>query len=63
MGTVANDGNGHPARPDATQAARLLRLRALGLWAWLTGTGYRPERHYMRGGGTNDASGPQPRPA
>jgi hypothetical protein len=20
------------------------------LWAWLSGTGYRPERHYMRGG-------------
>lgn len=20
------------------------------IWAWLTGTGYRPERHYMRGG-------------
>ena len=20
------------------------------LWAWLTDTGYRPERHYMRGG-------------
>jgi hypothetical protein len=20
------------------------------LWGWLTGTGYRPERHYMRGG-------------
>ena len=19
-------------------------------WAWLRGTGYRPERHYMRGG-------------
>lgn len=21
------------------------------LWAWLTGSGYRPERRYMRGGG------------
>jgi hypothetical protein len=20
------------------------------LWGWLCGTGYRPERHYMRGG-------------
>ena len=20
------------------------------LWGWLTGNGYRPERHYMRGG-------------
>ena len=27
-------------------AARGMR----GAWAWLTGTAYRPERHYMRGG-------------
>jgi hypothetical protein len=26
-------------------------FRALrDVWAWLSGTGYRPERHYMRGG-------------
>jgi hypothetical protein len=25
--------------------------KALGeFWGWLSGTGYRPERHYMRGG-------------
>jgi hypothetical protein len=25
--------------------------RALGaLWSWLSASGYRPERHYMRGG-------------
>jgi hypothetical protein len=33
------------------------------LWAWLTNTGYRPERHYMPGSRTGSASGPQPRPA
>jgi hypothetical protein len=27
-------------------AARAVR----DAWAWLTGTAYRPERHYMRGG-------------
>ena len=27
-------------------AARVMR----GAWAWLTGTAYRPERHYMRSG-------------
>jgi len=26
--------------------------QALGeFWGWLSGKGYRPERHYMRGGG------------
>src|SRR5918998_883531 len=25
-------------------------------WAWLTGTGYRPERHYMRGGRDGEGS-------
>ena len=29
------------------------------LWAWLTDTGYRPERHYMRGGRAS-AAGPRP---
>ena len=29
------------------------------LWAWLTGTGYRPERRYMRGG-RPPAAGPRP---
>ncbi len=26
-------------------------------WAWLTGTGYRPERRYMRGGRPPAAAG------
>ena len=26
------------------------RRALLELWGWLSGTGYRPERHYMRGG-------------
>jgi hypothetical protein len=29
------------------------------LWAWLTDTGYRPERRYMRGG-RPPAAGPRP---
>ena len=33
--------------PDHRTAPRAALSR---LWAWLTGTGYRPERHYMRGG-------------
>jgi hypothetical protein len=36
--------------PRSTWKAPLTRL-----WAWLTGTGYRPERHYMRGGRTHAA--------
>ena len=28
-----------------------IRFRALrDVWVWLSGSGYRPERHYMRGG-------------
>ncbi|WP_255574798.1 hypothetical protein [Caldovatus aquaticus] len=34
-------GNGELAR---------LRTALRRLWAWLTGSGYRPERRYMRGG-------------
>ena len=34
-------------KDDTTQAEVALRR----LWAWLTNSGYRPERHYMRGGG------------
>lgn len=32
--------------------------RAWRPWAWLTGTGYRPERHYMRGGGSRSGAVP-----
>jgi hypothetical protein len=38
-------------------------LWARHLWAWLTGTDYRPERHYMRGGRADCAAAPRPRPA
>jgi hypothetical protein len=30
-----------------------LQARARLVWEWLTSTGYRPERRYMRGGGDN----------
>jgi hypothetical protein len=33
-------------RRRGAMAARAVR----DAWAWLTGTAYRPERHYMRGG-------------
>lgn len=32
--------------------------RAWRPWAWLTGMGYRPERHYMRGGGSRGGAVP-----
>jgi hypothetical protein len=38
MTRTAGSGAGRPSR--------VLREA----WAWLTNTGYRPERHYMRGG-------------
>ena len=37
---------GASRRRTRSEAARAMR----GAWAWLTGTAYRPERHYMRGG-------------
>jgi hypothetical protein len=40
-------GAGAVARPPEAAPRRL--------WAWLAGTGYRPERHYMRGGTTEGA--------
>jgi hypothetical protein len=66
MGRAANgggSGNGddRAASPGASRATRLLRLRGHNLWAWLTGTGYRPERHYMRGGRPDRASELWPR--
>ncbi len=47
--------------PRPTPARALLGLVAVlrRLWAWLTDSGYKPERHYMRGGGRpRAASGP-----
>jgi hypothetical protein len=46
----------------ATRAAAR-RFRARWLWGWFTDTGYRPERHYMRGGRTHGAMSLRPRPA
>ncbi len=44
------------ANEDRAMAARAGKRRRDGLirriWAWLTDTGYHPERHYMRGGRT-----------
>ena len=47
----------------AIRGATLLPRRRLAAtagiraaWAWLTGTAYRPERHYMRGGRTATGS-------
>jgi hypothetical protein len=49
--TTAQAGGG-PTRGQAARRRRPCRPgRALReLWGWLSGTGYRPERHYMRGG-------------
>ena len=33
----------------ANQTGRGMRGMVRQVWAWLTGRGYRPERHYMRG--------------
>ena len=33
------------------------------LWAWLTDTSYRPERHYMRGGRQGGTVSARPHPA
>jgi hypothetical protein len=45
-----------PARPPARQGRSSAGKAVHDLWAWLTGTAYRPERHYMRGGRA-DAAG------
>ena len=36
---------------------------ALRLWAWLSDTGYRFERHYMRGGREGNTISARPHPA
>ena len=38
-------------------------LWARHLWAWLTGTGHRSERRYLRGVREHAALAPRPRPA
>ena len=43
--------------PDRRRTVRKAAPRRL--WAWLTDTGYRPERHYMRGGRAS-AAGSRP---
>jgi hypothetical protein len=43
---TARGTEGASRRRTRSEAARVTR----SAWAWLTGTAYRPERHYMRGG-------------
>ncbi len=71
MGTTAaadegserwDGGSAAPPLPGRSAEA-LGGLWARHLWAWLTGTGYRPERHYMRGGRPGGVPVPRPRPA
>ncbi len=47
----------------APAAEALLGLWPRRLWAWLTDTGYRPERRCMRGGGQGGTMSARPRPA
>jgi hypothetical protein len=65
MSTAAASGGGatnHGPRAAPSGKARAAEA-ARALWAWLTDTGYRPERRYMRGGRPDGASAPQPSPA
>ncbi len=64
-GSGRRDGGRAAAAPLPGRAAAepLGGLWARRLWAWLTGTGYRPERHYMRGGRGQAGLAPRPRPA
>jgi hypothetical protein len=62
VGGTGNDGRAAPS--GGVLAARTMRGPwARRLSAWLTNTGYRPERHYMRGGRQSGATSPRPRPA
>ena len=72
MGTTAaadegserrDGGRAAPPLPGRAAAEAPGGLWARHLWAWLTGTGYRPERHYLRGGRERAALAPRPRPA
>ncbi len=66
MGTAAAASSGGAVNR-GLRAAPSGRARAAkaarALWAWLTDTGYRPERRYMRGGRPDGASAPRPAPA
>ena len=56
-GRTTRSGGAAKVARSATRRARGTARKAVhDLWAWLTGTAYRPERHYMRGGRT--AAGP-----
>jgi hypothetical protein len=60
MTTTAMGGGDRTASLDKARAASDAGgLWARHLWGWLTGTGYRPERRYMRGGRT-PAAGARP---
>jgi hypothetical protein len=53
---MASSRSAPARRPTRCRAWRTALPR---LWAWLTDTGYRPERRYMRGG-RPPAAGPRP---
>ncbi len=58
---TGDHGRAGPSGGAAAEAAPGLRARRL--WAWLTGAGYRPERHYMRGARRGGAMPPRLRSA
>ena len=61
---AASGGGAMDRGPRAASSGRARAAKAArALWAWLTDTGYRPERRYMRGGRPDGASAPQPSPA
>ncbi len=58
--TTSDTGTGRTA-PSGRKWEKAVRgLWARHLWGWLTGTGYRPERHYMRGSRTNGTASLRP---
>ena len=65
--TTVGRGTGNHGRTAPSGGALVARAMrrpwARRLWAWLTGTGYRPERHYMRGGRQGGAVPPRLQPA
>ncbi len=61
---AASGGGAMNRGPRAAPSGRARAAKAArALWAWLTDTGYRPERRYMRGGRPDGASAPRPSPA
>ena len=63
--TSSDTGSGSShTMPSGTRRAKAVRGSwTRHLWEWLTDTGYRPERHYMRGGRGSGTSAPRPSPA